>query len=240
MSQSSYAVKVKKSSPRQRVGVSFVAEDDIVRVSKIEPGLAASTTDLREGDKILSINGKEISGLSAKETATILRQSSGDIEILASNDEEDVESFNKAVEEAETETEAEYPNVASTMSPMLGLVILIIQILTAGFIFTHFDYGSDSDFNKKEYIVFRDIMVMLLLGFGYCKFSVRKCLLFCDDTIPLLLSFECFIFSDDVLGEVWIECRRTNNALDCPEYGMQSRDRKFSDKLLRDIHDFHH
>ncbi len=177
MSQSSYAVKVNKSSPRQRVGVSFVAEDDIVRVSKIEPSGLASTTDLREGDKILSINGTEIPGLSAKETAAILRQSSGEIEILASNhEEEDIESFNKSVEEAETE--AEYPNIASTMSPMLGLVILLIQILTVGFIFTHFDNGSDSDFNRKQYVAFRDVMVMLLLGFGYCKFGVRKWLLY--------------------------------------------------------------
>ena len=34
-------------------------------------------------------------------------------------------------------------------------------------LYTNFEYGSVDDFTQAKYTIFRDIMVMLLLGFGY-------------------------------------------------------------------------
>lgn len=60
-------------------------------------------------------------------------------------------------------------DIASQMSGMLGKVILGLQIVAAVVIFLLFSYDSVDEFTTQKYIIFRDIMVMLLLGFGYRK-----------------------------------------------------------------------
>ena len=60
--------------------------------------------------------------------------------------------------------------IAQSMSGMLGSVILVVQVFAAAVIFLLFSNGKTVDFTTQQYIIFRDIMVMLLLGFGYRKF----------------------------------------------------------------------
>lgn len=61
-------------------------------------------------------------------------------------------------------------DIASQMSGLLGTVISGVQVAAFLIIFLLFKYDTDAeDFTTEKYIIFRDIMVMLLLGFGYCK-----------------------------------------------------------------------
>ena len=60
-------------------------------------------------------------------------------------------------------------DIAASLSKQLGLVILCVQIAAAAIIFTLFNYQDVSYYDSSKYMIFRDIMVMLLLGFGYCK-----------------------------------------------------------------------
>jgi hypothetical protein len=60
-------------------------------------------------------------------------------------------------------------DIASKMSGMLGTVIAAVQIAAFIIIFVFFRYDDVDQFTTEKYIIFRDIMVMLLLGFGYCK-----------------------------------------------------------------------
>jgi hypothetical protein len=55
------------------------------------------------------------------------------------------------------------------MSGLLGKVIAAVQIVAFAVIFILFRYDDVDEFTTEKYIIFRDIMVMLLLGFGYCK-----------------------------------------------------------------------
>lgn len=61
-------------------------------------------------------------------------------------------------------------DIAAQMSGLLGKVILGVQVVAAAVIFLFFSYDSVDEFTTQKYIIFRDIMVMLLLGFGYRKF----------------------------------------------------------------------
>lgn len=60
-------------------------------------------------------------------------------------------------------------DIAASLSKQLGQIILVIQIAAAAVVFTLFSYEDVSDYDQNKYMIFRDIMVMLLLGFGYCK-----------------------------------------------------------------------
>jgi hypothetical protein len=63
-------------------------------------------------------------------------------------------------------------DAASQLSPSLGKVILATQALLVIVLSLVFQYESADFYSTQKYIVFRDIMVMLLLGFGYCKYKV--------------------------------------------------------------------
>jgi hypothetical protein len=70
--------------------------------------------------------------------------------------------------------EATSIDVASQFSASLGKVILAAQAALLVVLFLFFNYDSTEDYSTQKYIVFRDIMVMLLLGFGYCKWTEKK------------------------------------------------------------------
>ena len=59
-------------------------------------------------------------------------------------------------------------DTAKSLSRNLGRVILGVQIAVAAVLFALFTF-DDAEVDSRKYIVFRDIMVMLLLGFGYCE-----------------------------------------------------------------------
>ncbi len=63
-------------------------------------------------------------------------------------------------------------DIASSLSGSLGTVILAIQVAAAAILFTLFSYDAVDEFTSDKYMIFRDIMVMLLLGFGYCEYLV--------------------------------------------------------------------
>jgi len=56
------------------------------------------------------------------------------------------------------------PNTASFTSGPVGTIIGCIQVVFAMFLYS---YADVDEYTTEKYIVFRDIMVMLLLGFGY-------------------------------------------------------------------------
>jgi len=57
--------------------------------------------------------------------------------------------------------------IAASMSFGLGSVIGGLQVVALAVMLALFKYESVDEFSTEKYIVFRDIMIMLLLGFGY-------------------------------------------------------------------------
>jgi len=181
-----------KTDSTTRLGISFSSVDGQVKVSGIAPKSLASKTDLREGDKVVTINGKSVSGMDSKNTAALLRSVSGPIEIIAESEQEEEEatklndveeanssSFLLAMEKNTTsstlfEEQESFASFASTMSRALGLVISTLQVLVTIVLLFKFQYGNVEEYSTQKYIVFRDIMVMLLLGFGYLMTFLEK------------------------------------------------------------------
>jgi len=58
-------------------------------------------------------------------------------------------------------------DAASSMSGPVGMVIAAVQVIFAVFLASLFSYADVDEYTTEKYIIFRDIMVMLLLGFGY-------------------------------------------------------------------------
>ena len=186
-SESTYSVVINKPKPSSVVGASFIADEEGIKVASITPDGLAAGTDLKKGDKVISINGQSVESMTAKESVSILRSAKGPVEIVAvmPSIEDEGEEIEDDMEDEEApliakSDEGEAPlddgKIAESMSSDLGLVILLVQVVAAVGIFKHFDYGEVDEFTTQKYIIFRDVMVMLLLGFGYCKS------LFCERT----------------------------------------------------------
>jgi len=58
-------------------------------------------------------------------------------------------------------------DAASSMSGRVGITIAVVQVIFAVFLSLFFGYADVGEYTTEKYIIFRDIMVMLLLGFGY-------------------------------------------------------------------------
>lgn len=58
-------------------------------------------------------------------------------------------------------------DTASSMSSAVGITIAAVQVIFAGFLTFYVSYADVNEFTTVKYVIFRDIMVMLLLGFGY-------------------------------------------------------------------------
>ena len=213
VTEKTYSVTLEKKTPSSKFGVAFQNDEDgSVVVRDISKNGVAANSALKEGDKIKSINGKEVTGMTAKETATLMvRAPSGPLNIVASYDEEmemDEES-SPLVIKAETILLND-GKIAQSMSGMLGLVILFVQVVAAFVICAYFDYGSTDDFTTQQYIIFRDIMVMLLLGFGYRKYSQQLVqlyllytVLYGKDSFLTFHNFKLCSKSYDIPREIW-------------------------------------
>lgn len=106
-------------------------------------------------------------------------------------------------------------DIASSMSGTLGLVILAIQIATAVVLYTMFSYDAVSAYDSDKYMIFRDIMVMLLLGFGYLMTFLEKYGLGAVGFTMLLtvLNMECNLIIEGLLtGETSISMDSIINA----------------------------
>eukprot|EP01083_Nonionella_stella_P202515 739801_1 len=87
-SVASYTVNIDKATLDEKVGIALRTDEAGTRIAKLRPNTPASTSLLKEGDRIVSINGKSTEDLSAKQTADILRKTSaGTIEIVAEGQE---------------------------------------------------------------------------------------------------------------------------------------------------------
>ena len=174
---------LKKKTSNARLGLSFSSGDDGVRIVDISPNSAAADADMNTGDKVLSINGKNVNDMSSKNAAALLRKSTGAIVIVIeqqNDDDKDVEAV--PLIEGTRDKESSIINdhaINQSMSGKLGGVIILVQAVAAAVIFLLFSYGRPEDFTTQQYIIFRDIMVMLLLGFGYRKFWFMDCFHIC-------------------------------------------------------------
>lgn len=65
-------------------------------------------------------------------------------------------------------------NLAASMQGPLGLTIGGLQVIALAILLSMFSYGEVEEFATEKYIIFRDIMVMLLLGFGYLMTFLEK------------------------------------------------------------------
>jgi membrane-associated protease RseP (regulator of RpoE activity) len=177
VTEKTYAVTLEKPTPQAKFGISFAkAEDGSVVVKNVDEKGLAATSALKEGDKIKSINGKDVSSMTAGETARMMSKApSGPISIIASFDEEVGAEESSPLLLKEETIVIDDGKIAQSQSGMLGTVIFVVQCLAAIIISIYFDYGTVDEFTTEKYIIFRDIMVMLLLGFGYCK---------CDSMLP--------------------------------------------------------
>lgn len=82
LTDNSYSVKFSKKEG-DKIGVSFVeGTDGDITVAKVKSDGLAAGSNMKEGDKIISINGKSLDGMSSQSAAKALRASSGPIEIL--------------------------------------------------------------------------------------------------------------------------------------------------------------
>ena len=93
--------------------------------------------------------------------------------------------------------------IAAAMSGSVGMVIGIVQIVALAIIMGMFDYGSLDEFTDVKYVIFRDIMVMLLLGFGYLMTFLEKYGLGAVGFTMLLtaLNMECNLIIENYIGE---------------------------------------
>ena len=81
------ALELNKLSKSTKLGVLFALDEDgAVFVRKVDEGGIVSNSDLKVGDKILSVNGTEID--SHKTAASILRSASGRITVVAQGEDE--------------------------------------------------------------------------------------------------------------------------------------------------------
>lgn len=92
-------------------------------------------------------------------------------------------------------------DIASQMSGLLGKVIAAVQIVAFAVIFILFRYDDVDEFTTEKYIIFRDIMVMLLLGFGYLMTFLEKYGLSAVGLTMLLtvLNMECNLIFEGIL-----------------------------------------
>jgi len=82
MTETSYSVNIDKKKG-DKVGIVITSDDVSISIASIKPDSLASGSNLKVGDRIVSINGKSVNGLSSKDTAELLRKSKGSVEIVA-------------------------------------------------------------------------------------------------------------------------------------------------------------
>ncbi len=160
--------KVVKPSKKTIVGIAFQNDEDgSISVANIRDNGLAARTGIRVGDRVKEINGVPMDNKTSADAAGMIRDSTGEVYITAV-------SFDEGAPAEDEESAQLFPNEAGLSSFPLGFTIIVLQVVAAYVMFTYFDYGSVGEFSTQEYIIYRDIMVMLLLGFGYLMTFLEK------------------------------------------------------------------
>lgn len=163
------------------MGISFLNDEDgNLRVSKLAKNGLAESNGLKVGDLVAEINGVPVSNADKYVAAKMIREAKGELNIvtatpsggindsLAQGKSFDLEIATTTIPEKPTPDEAEL-----NIFP-LSFLLICVQAMAALFLCNYFVYGEVDEFATAKYIVFRDIMVMLLLGFGYLMTFLEK------------------------------------------------------------------
>jgi ammonium transporter Rh len=178
--------KINKKSARSKVGIRFTNDDDgnLIVYKLASRGLAAAN-GLKEGDYVTEINGVSVTNEVGHVAAKMVREAEGELNIVTATsltpEEEDAglnfgTSFDLEIAHStikETSEEKVREEAVINHFP-LSFILFVIQGFVALVLFSNFDYGDLDVFATSKYIIFRDIMVMLLLGFGYLMTFLEK------------------------------------------------------------------
>jgi len=201
-STSSYVLK--KGSQSNKVGITFTNDEDgNLRIAKVVSGGLAAKHGLEPGDVVTEINGVPVANADRYQAAQMIRNSEGDLNIVtatsidASTSLANGPSFDAIVEDDPT------VSMAALNKYPISFVLIAVQAFAALVLFNSFEYGPVDEFATPKYIVFRDIMVMLLLGFGYLMTFLEKYGLGAVGLTMLVtvLNMECnFVFEGMLTG----------------------------------------
>jgi hypothetical protein len=86
MTPNRFSVEFSKGYASERLGISLKqSDDDSLAVSAIDSNsMIATSTLLRSGDRIISINGENVESIDPRAAAKILREATGEVHIVAS------------------------------------------------------------------------------------------------------------------------------------------------------------
>lgn len=215
-SRSSYLIK--KESRTSKIGLALKNDEDgVLRVGRLAPDGLALTNGLRVGDVVTEINGIPVTTTDRYVAAKMLRDAKGDLNIMTAvsiDDSLQGHSFDVEVVDR-TIPETEMFDMSHAHMYPLSFVLVSVQAFSALFIYNLFDYGTIDDFATSKYIVFRDIMVMLLLGFGYLMTFLERYGLSAVGLTMLLttINMQCnFIFEGWLSGNMTISMDSIINA----------------------------
>jgi ammonium transporter Rh len=97
---------------------------------------------------------------------------------------------------------AKADDIAKESSGSVGYLIGGVQVLALLYLFFYSGYADVEEYSPQQYIIFRDIMVMLLLGFGYLMTFLEKYGLGAVGFTMLLtaLNMECNFIAEGLLS----------------------------------------
>ena len=182
MSETSYTLKLVKESQQSKVGVTFRNDDDgNLRVSKLDPNGLAGSNGLRVGDIVTEINGIPVTTTDRYVAAKMLREAEGDLNIVAAASADfstddgffDIKVANVSKSPEQVMQLIVHDEALLNLYP-LSFVLVVFQALVCMILYHGFEYDSLDNFTMDKYVIYRDIMVMLLLGFGYLMTFLEK------------------------------------------------------------------
>ncbi len=200
-SDTTSSYKINKGSQRSKVGITFRNDaDGNLRVAKLAPNGLAAANGLKVDDIVTEINGVSVENTDRYQAAQMVRDAEGELNIVTANSV-DASLANGASFDAIEENE--FGGIAAVNKYPISFVLISIQAFAALVLFNGFEYGEVDEFATPKYIVFRDIMVMLLLGFGYLMTFLEKYGLGAVGLTMLItiLNMECnFVFEGMLTG----------------------------------------
>lgn len=176
-SDTTSSYKISKTSQKSKVGLTFRNDEDgNLRIGKLTPGGPAEANGLKVDDLVTEINGVSVENTDRYRAAQMIRDAEGDLNIVTANSVDASISManNQSYDTIDPIEEEEVIGMATLNKYPLAFVLICIQAFAALVLCSRFEYGEVDEFAPEKYIIFRDIMVMLLLGFGYLMTFLEK------------------------------------------------------------------